>query len=107
MLGCVDASSATCHYNLKRKRSILIFIGGEKEQLMTEPGSHKIYLLNRKGFVKLALQYGCDLVPMVGTLLCAVAMLLCPSCPHFTFMTVLAVRLRRERGIRNFALHGR
>jgi hypothetical protein len=61
----VDASSATCHYNLKRDRSILIFIGGEKEQLMTEPGCHKIYLLNRKGFVKLALQYGCDLIPMV------------------------------------------
>eukprot|EP00428_Durinskia_dybowskii_P082304 CAMPEP_0170444136 /NCGR_PEP_ID=MMETSP0117_2-20130122/48364_1 /TAXON_ID=400756 /ORGANISM="Durinskia baltica, Strain CSIRO CS-38" /LENGTH=94 /DNA_ID=CAMNT_0010704919 /DNA_START=238 /DNA_END=522 /DNA_ORIENTATION=+ len=37
-LGCVDASSYTCHYNLKRGRSILIFIGGEKEQLMTEPG---------------------------------------------------------------------
>lgn len=32
---------------------------------MTKPGSHKIYLANRKGFVKLALQYGCDLVPMV------------------------------------------
>jgi 2-acylglycerol O-acyltransferase 2 len=65
LIGCVDASSATCHYNLKRDRSILIFIGGEKEQLMTEPGCHKIYLLNRKGFVKLALQYGCDLIPMV------------------------------------------
>ena len=66
-LGCVDASSYTCHYNLKRGRSILIFIGGEKEQLMTEPGNHKIYLRNRKGFVKLALQYGCDLIPMVIT----------------------------------------
>jgi len=63
-LGCVDASSYTCHYNLKRGRSILIFIGGEKEQLMTEPGNHKIYLRSRKGFVKLALQYGCDLIPM-------------------------------------------
>jgi len=47
----------------------LIFVGGEKEQLMTKPGSHKIYLLSRKGFVKLALQYGCDLVPMVSCLI--------------------------------------
>ena len=36
---------------------------------MTKPGSHKIYLLSRKGFVKLALQYGCDLVPMVSCLI--------------------------------------
>jgi hypothetical protein len=64
-LGCVDASSSTCHYNLKRGRSILVFIGGEKEQLLTKPGNHKIFLKSRKGFVKLALEYGVDLVPMV------------------------------------------
>jgi hypothetical protein len=38
--------------------------GGEKEQLMTKPNQHKIFLRTRKGFVKLALQYGTDLVPM-------------------------------------------
>eukprot|EP01038_Epipyxis_sp_PR26KG_P004827 gene4827-6763_t len=63
-LGCVDASNATANYNLKKKRSILIFVGGEKEQLMTESHSHKIFVKSRKGFVKLALKYGAHLVPM-------------------------------------------
>jgi 2-acylglycerol O-acyltransferase 2 len=63
--GCVDAGAKTAHYNLKKGRSILIFVGGEKEQLMTKPNEHKIYLKNRKGFIKLALQYGAHLVPMV------------------------------------------
>lgn len=63
LLGNVDASSKTAHYNLKQGRSLQIFVGGEKEQLMTKPGEHKIFLKSRKGFIKLALQYGCDLVP--------------------------------------------
>mmetsp|Transcript_31905 Transcript_31905/g.45928 ORF Transcript_31905/g.45928 Transcript_31905/m.45928 type:complete len:322 (-) Transcript_31905:119-1084(-) len=64
LLGCVDASSATAKYNLKKNRSILIYVGGEREQLMTEKGTHKIFVKNRKGFVKLALQYGAHIVPM-------------------------------------------
>ena len=63
-LGCVDASSATAHHNLRRGRSLLIFVGGEKEQLMTMPGRHQVYVSGRKGFVKLALEYGVPLVPM-------------------------------------------
>jgi len=31
---------------------------------MTVPGEHKIFLKSRKGFVKLAMIYGTDLVPM-------------------------------------------
>lgn len=64
-LGCVDASPFTAHYNLKKGHSIFIYVGGEKEQLMSESGHHRIYLKERKGFVKLALQYGADLIPMV------------------------------------------
>ena len=41
-------------------------LGGEKEQLMTTPNESKIYLQNRKGFIKLALTHGAHLVPMVG-----------------------------------------
>eukprot|EP00602_Paraphysomonas_sp_CaronLab_P004684 CAMPEP_0185018216 /NCGR_PEP_ID=MMETSP1103-20130426/1012_1 /TAXON_ID=36769 /ORGANISM="Paraphysomonas bandaiensis, Strain Caron Lab Isolate" /LENGTH=202 /DNA_ID=CAMNT_0027547947 /DNA_START=142 /DNA_END=750 /DNA_ORIENTATION=- len=63
-LGCVDADSKTAKYNLSKGRSLLIYIGGEKEQLMTTPGEQKIYVKNRKGFIKLALQYGAHLVPM-------------------------------------------
>lgn len=48
-LGCVDASSATAHRVLKHGTSVLILIGGEKEQLMTQPYQYKIYLKTRKG----------------------------------------------------------
>lgn len=65
-LGCVDAGSSTAHFNLKRGRSILIFVGGEREQLLTTPGEHIIFLSTRKGFIKLALEYGVNLVPMVS-----------------------------------------
>jgi Diacylglycerol acyltransferase len=64
----VDASSKTAHYNLRKGRSILIFVGGEKEQLLTTPGEHTIYLSGRKGFIKLALEYGTPLVPMVRSI---------------------------------------
>lgn len=64
LLGCVDASKRTAVHNLKKGRSLLIFIGGEREQLMTEANDHKIYLKDRKGFVKLALEYDIPLVPM-------------------------------------------
>ena len=63
-LGCVDASASTAVYNISKGRSIFIYVGGEKEQLMTEPWKHKIYLSSRKGFIKLALQHGIPLVPM-------------------------------------------
>eukprot|EP01041_Mallomonas_annulata_P005847 gene5847-11812_t len=63
-LGCVDASAKTANYNLSKHRSLLILIGGEKEQLMTVSKEHKIYISTRKGFVKLALQHGAHLVPM-------------------------------------------
>ena len=44
--------------------AVSIYSGGEKEQLMTQEHQHKIFLLSRKGFVKLALEYGTALVPM-------------------------------------------
>ena len=63
LTGNVDASASTAHYNLRKGHSLLIFIGGEKEQLMTRPNEHKIYCKERKGFIKLALQYGTPIVP--------------------------------------------
>lgn len=63
-LGCVDAGSKTAKYNLNKGYSLFIYIGGEKEQLMTEVGEHRVYIKSRKGFVKLALISGASLVPM-------------------------------------------
>ena len=53
----------TAEYNLRKKRSLLIFVGGEREQLLTAENSHKIYLKHRKGFVSLALSHGVPIVP--------------------------------------------
>ena len=63
-LGNVDAGKSTAKHQLQRGRSLLVFVGGEKEQLMTQPNSHKVYAKTRMGFVKLALEYGVPLVPM-------------------------------------------
>ena len=59
--GCVDAGKKTAIYNLDKKRSVHILPGGEKELLDCKPGELKLYLRNRKGFVKLALKYGTPL----------------------------------------------
>ena len=64
LLGNVDAGAVTAKLQLSLKRSLLIFVGGEKEQLMTAPKQHKIFARTRFGFVKLALLYGAELVPM-------------------------------------------
>ena len=63
-LGNVDASSATAKYNIRQGRSLQIFVGGEREQLMTENGKHCIFLMQRKGFIKLALMNDIKIVPM-------------------------------------------
>jgi len=63
-LGNVDAGAPTAKLNLRKKRSLLIFVGGEKEQLLTRPGTHQVHCASRFGFVKLALTYGAPLVPL-------------------------------------------
>ncbi|XP_059819650.1 diacylglycerol O-acyltransferase 2 [Hypanus sabinus] len=44
--------------------AVIIVIGGAAESLECTPGSHVVTLKNRKGFVKIALQNGADLVPV-------------------------------------------
>jgi len=60
----VDAGGPTAQRQLRKKRSLHIFVGGEKEQLMTHPGVHQVHCKSRYGFVKLALTYGAPLVPL-------------------------------------------
>ena len=45
-------------------RALILIIGGAEESLDARPGSYRLTLRNRKGFVRKALQHGADLVPV-------------------------------------------
>uniref|UniRef100_UPI00358E8725 diacylglycerol O-acyltransferase 2 n=1 Tax=Myxine glutinosa TaxID=7769 RepID=UPI00358E8725 len=45
-------------------RAVVIVIGGAAESLKCRPGSTHLMLLKRRGFVRLALRHGADLVPV-------------------------------------------
>ena len=47
-------------------RAVTIVIGGARESLQAEPGTLRLILSGRKGFVKMALRTGADLVPVLG-----------------------------------------
>ena len=47
-------------------RAITIVIGGARESLLAKPYSMKLILKRRKGFVKLAMRTGADLVPVMA-----------------------------------------
>ncbi|XP_053219111.1 2-acylglycerol O-acyltransferase 3-like isoform X2 [Podarcis raffonei] len=44
--------------------AVVIVVGGASEMLDSAPGEQRVYLQGRKGFVRLALQHGADLVPV-------------------------------------------
>ncbi|XP_019386058.1 PREDICTED: diacylglycerol O-acyltransferase 2 [Crocodylus porosus] len=44
--------------------AVIIVVGGAAESLNCTPGKNSVTLKNRKGFVKLALRHGADLVPV-------------------------------------------
>lgn len=47
-------------------RSVFLVPGGANEALYAHPGHFKLHLKDRKGFVKIALQTGASLVPVLG-----------------------------------------
>ena len=47
----------------KEGASLGILVGGEQEQLISQRGNHTAFVLGRKGFVRLALRHGVELVP--------------------------------------------
>jgi len=61
---CVSASKKTAIEVLKNGMSCFIYPGGEKEQLMHRHNKERLFLNSRKGFIKLALQTGSQLVPV-------------------------------------------
>ncbi|KAF6829870.1 diacylglycerol acyltransferase type 2a [Colletotrichum plurivorum] len=47
-------------------RAVTIVIGGARESLEAQPGTLRLILKGRKGFIKMALRTGADLVPVLG-----------------------------------------
>lgn len=66
-LGMASVSKKSCEALLQRNQSICIVVGGAEESLLARPGHMDLILRKRKGFIKLALQFGnVDLVPIVS-----------------------------------------
>jgi hypothetical protein len=62
---CVDASRPVAQGVLDAGISLVLYAGGEHEQMLTQRGRHRVYLpARRNGFVRLALQNGASLVPV-------------------------------------------
>lgn len=47
-------------------RAVTIVIGGARESLEAQPGTLRLILKGRKGFIKMALRTGADLVPVIA-----------------------------------------
>lgn len=63
-LAAVDARRSSAHKCMESGYNVSVYPGGTAEILTTDPYSNKTTLLARKGFIKLALQYGTPIVPV-------------------------------------------
>ena len=63
--GCLDAGRPTLTRAIVRGENLLLLPGGSKELLLTDGTSTatQLVLLERTGFVRLAIEHGLDLVP--------------------------------------------
>ncbi|KAI9674514.1 MAG: diacylglycerol O-acyltransferase 1 [Caeruleum heppii] len=73
-MGLAPVSRESCENVLSRGgsngegmgRAIALVIGGAQESLYAQPGTMRLVLHRRKGFIKLAIRTGADLVPTMG-----------------------------------------
>ncbi|KAH0536533.1 hypothetical protein FGG08_006606 [Glutinoglossum americanum] len=73
-MGLASVSRASCENLLSRGgpngegmgRAITIVVGGARESLDAQPGTLRLVLKRRKGFIKLAVRTGADLVPVLA-----------------------------------------
>jgi 2-acylglycerol O-acyltransferase 2 len=63
-LGFVSVSSESLRYLASNGLSAMLVIGGVEESLFAYPGSTELILKKRKGFVRIALETGAQLVPV-------------------------------------------
>ena len=64
-MGLRDSGRATCDAILRGGGSICLVVGGAAEAIETTPGGIGLTLAQRKGFVRVALANGADLVPCI------------------------------------------
>jgi Diacylglycerol acyltransferase len=67
IFGLTSASKASMQRTLKKKGlagTIVLYVGGMAELFLTSEAEEKLYLKKRKGFIKLALTEGVDIVPI-------------------------------------------
>lgn len=65
--GLCPVSKASLTHLLSKSgqgNAVVIIIGGAAESLSSSPGENTVVIKQRKGFVKLALEFGADLVPV-------------------------------------------
>eukprot|EP01101_Sappina_pedata_P002538 TRINITY_DN12771_c0_g1_i1.p1 TRINITY_DN12771_c0_g1~~TRINITY_DN12771_c0_g1_i1.p1 ORF type:complete len:341 (-),score=42.29 TRINITY_DN12771_c0_g1_i1:113-1135(-) len=67
-LGVCSVNEESCNHilSLGAGNAIMIVVGGAKEALDAHPGAYTLTLANRKGFVRVALQNGSSLVPVIS-----------------------------------------
>ncbi|KAK5649595.1 hypothetical protein RI129_000624 [Pyrocoelia pectoralis] len=68
-LGLCSANSESIKWLLNKKEGgnlVFISVGGAAEAMYSKPQQYILVLKNRKGFVKLALETGCPLVPVLS-----------------------------------------
>ena len=61
--GYRDASRKACERVLREGRSVTLVLGGEQESIRTRAGRDAVWMVKRKGFVRLAMREGADVVP--------------------------------------------
>ena len=65
VFGVIDASGATLAKRLVRPMSsVVIYVGGMVELFYSSPKREVVFLKKRKGFIKMALRTGADVIPL-------------------------------------------
>lgn len=67
IFGLISASKKSLQKYLRKRGPegcVVLYVGGMAELFLSSHDEEKLYLLNRKGFIKLALQEGVDIVPI-------------------------------------------
>ncbi|XP_062870265.1 2-acylglycerol O-acyltransferase 2 isoform X1 [Trichomycterus rosablanca] len=65
--GLIPSDKDSASYVLCKEgggNAVVIAVGGAVEALDAHPGAHVVLLANKKGFIKLAMEHGADLVPV-------------------------------------------